>query len=99
MVAATPIKTVRPPNCSEDFYPAQAKRLNQQGSVVVKFCIGLNNKIDGPIEVTNSSGFPLLDEAAGKCVSGSGSFKAAIGPDNKPMHSCKEMKVTFKTLE
>jgi protein TonB len=98
IVAATPIKTVRLPSCGEDYYPAQAKRLNQTGSVIVKYCIGVNNKFDGPVEVTTSSGFPLLDEAAGKCLA-AGSFKAAIGPDGKPMRSCKEIKVTFKTLE
>jgi len=98
MVAATPIKTVRLPSCGEDYYPAQAKRLNQTGSAIVKYCVGVNNKIDGPVEVTTSSGFPLLDEAAGKCLN-AGSFKAAIGPDGKPMRSCKEIKVTFKTLE
>ena len=57
-VAATQAKTVRQPDCGEDYYPAQALRLNQQGSVVVKICVGANNKIDGPIEVLTSSGFP-----------------------------------------
>ena len=97
MVAATPIKTVRMPNCGEDYYPAQALRLNQQGSVVVKLCIGVNNKIDGPVEVVTSSGFPLLDEAAGKCV-GAGGYKAGI-VNGAPARTCKEMKVTFKPLE
>jgi protein TonB len=97
VVAATPIKTVRMPNCGEDYYPAQALRLNQQGSVVVKFCVGVNNKIDGPVEVVTSSGFPLLDDAAGKCV-GAGGYKAGI-VNGAPARTCKEMKVTFKPLE
>jgi protein TonB len=97
MVAATPIKTVRMPSCGEDYYPAQALRLNQQGSVVIKLCIGANNKIDGPVEVVTSSGFPLLDEAAGKCV-GAGAYKAGI-VNGAPARTCKEMKVTFKPLE
>ena len=97
MVAATPIKTVRMPNCGEDYYPAQALRLNQQGSAVVKLCIGVNNKIDGPVEIVTSSGFPLLDEAAGKCV-GAGGYKAGI-VNGQPARTCKEMKVTFKPLE
>ena len=97
IVAATPIKTVRLPNCGEDYYPAQALRLNQQGSVVVKFCVGVNNKLDGPVEVVNSSGFPLLDEAAGKCLS-AGTWKAGI-VEGKPARTCKDIKVTFKPLE
>jgi periplasmic protein TonB len=97
VVAATPIKTVRTPNCLEDYYPAQALRLNQQGSAIVKLCVGANNKIDGPVEVVTSSGFPLLDEAAGKCIA-SGSYKAGI-VNGQPARTCKEMKVTFKPLE
>ena len=97
VVAATPIKTVRMPSCGEDYYPAQALRLNQQGSVVVKLCVGPNNKIDGPVEVVTSSGFPLLDEAAGKCVA-AGSYKAGI-VSGQAARTCKEMKVTFKPLE
>ena len=96
-VAATPIKTVRQADCGEDYYPAQSLRLNQQGSVVVKFCVGPNNKIDGPMEVVTSSGFPALDEAAGKCLA-AGSYKAGT-VEGKPARSCKEIKVTFKPLE
>jgi TonB family protein len=97
MAAATPIKTVRMPSCGEDFYPAQALRLNQQGSAVVKLCVGPNNKIDGPVEIVTSSGFPLLDEAAGKCVA-AGSYKAGI-VNGQAARTCKEVKVTFKPLE
>ena len=96
-VAATQAKTVRQPDCGEDYYPAQALRLNQQGSVVVKICVGANNKIDGPIELVTSSGFPSLDEAAGKCLS-AGSYKAGT-IEGKPARTCKDMKVTFKPLE
>ncbi len=77
-VASTPVKTVRQADCGEDYYPPQALRLNQQGTVVMRFCVGANNKIDGPMEVLTSSGFPALDEAAGKCLA-AGSYKAGNG--------------------
>ena len=93
----TPIRTVRLPNCGEDYYPAQSLRLNQQGAVVVKFCIGANNKVDGPIEVVTSSGFPLIDEAAGKCIA-AGSYRAGT-VNGQPIRSCKELKVGFAPLE
>ena len=96
-VASTPVKTVRTPDCGEDYYPAQSLRLNQQGSVVVRFCVGVNNKIDGPMEVLTSSGFPALDEAAGKCLA-AGTYKAGT-VEGKPARSCKDIKVTFKPLE
>jgi TonB family protein len=97
VVAATPIRIVRMPNCGEDYYPAQAIRLNQHGSVVVKFCVGTDNKIDGAVEIVTSSGFPLLDDAAGQCV-GAGGYKAAI-VNGLPARTCREMKVAFNPLE
>jgi periplasmic protein TonB len=96
-VAATPVKTIRQPDCGEDYYPAQALRLNQQGSAVVRICVGPNNKIDGPIELVTSSGFPALDDAAGKCLA-AGGYKAGT-VEGKPVRACKEVKVTFKPLE
>jgi protein TonB len=93
-VPSTPIQTVRLPDCHEDYYPTQALRLQQEGSVTVRFCVGTDNKIDGALEILTSSGFPVLDEAAGKCLA-AGKFKAAIA-DGKPVRSCKPIKITYK---
>jgi len=94
IIASTPISTVQMPSCGEEYYPAQALRLDQRGSAVVKICVGVNNKIDRPVELVSTSGFPLLDEAATKCVA-AGRFKAG-SVEGKPTPSCKQMKVTFK---
>jgi periplasmic protein TonB len=93
-VPATPVTTVRLPECNEDYYPAQAKRLEQEGSVTVKVCVNAANKIEGAIEVVTSSGFPLLDEAAGKCIA-QGRYKAGT-VDGKPATTCKQLKLTYK---
>jgi protein TonB len=97
VVASTPIITVHAPDCGEEFYPSQARRLNQEGSAVVKVCVGANSKIDRAIELITSSGFPLLDEAAGKCMA-VGRFKAGT-VEGKPTASCKSYKVTFRQKE
>jgi periplasmic protein TonB len=94
VVASTQIQTVRLPDCHEDYYPSQALRLQQEGSVTVKFCVGADNKLDGALEVLTSSGFPVLDEAAGKCLA-AGRFKAAT-VEGKPVRSCKPIKITYK---
>lgn len=93
-VASTSIQTVRLPDCHEDYYPQQALRQQQEGSVTVKFCVGVDNKIDGALEVISSSGFPVLDEAAGKCLA-AGRFKAGT-VEGKPVRSCKPIKITYK---
>jgi periplasmic protein TonB len=97
VVASTPVKTVQQPDCGEDYYPPQALRLGQAGSAIVRVCVGVNNKIDGPIELLTSSGFPSLDEAAGKCMS-AGRFKAG-SVEGKPVRACKDYKVTFQPKE
>jgi len=85
--------TLRMPKCGEDFYPSQARRLKQRGSAIVRVCIGVNNAIDRPVEVVSSSGFPLLDEAATKCVS-AGHY-AAGAVNGVPAATCKEFRVTY----
>jgi len=98
IVASTPVKTVVQPNCGEDYYPAQELRQGHKGSAVVRVCVGVNNRIDGPVELVTSSGYPALDEAAAKCVSGGGRFKAGT-VEGKPARLCKDMKVTFDPKE
>ena len=93
-VAPVPPKTLQQPNCGEDYFPSQAKRLEQVGTVVVKYCIGVNNKLDGVVEVVTSSGYPLLDEAAGKCLA-AGRYKAGT-VDGQPARLCKNVKVTYE---
>jgi protein TonB len=44
-------------------YPAQARRLRQEGAVVLTLFISAEGRLDR-IEVTKSSGHRLLDEAA-----------------------------------
>ena len=97
IVAATPVKTVQQPDCGEDYFPPQELRQGHSGSAIVRVCVGVNNKIDGPIALINSSGFPALDEAAGKCMS-AGRFKAGT-VEGKPARACKDYKVTFKPKE
>lgn len=92
-VASTPIVTTRPADCHEDFYPSQAQRLNQEGAVIVNYCVGADGKFEGATLKT-SSGFPILDEAAGKCLAAA-RYKAAT-VEGKPVRSCKDARVTYK---
>jgi hypothetical protein len=87
------IMTIQLPDCGKGYYPSQALRLGQHGAAVVRVCIGIDNKISGPIELVTTSGFPMLDEAAAKCMA-TGRFKAGT-IEGKPVQSCKNYKVTF----
>ena len=75
---------MRLPDCHEDYYPSQALRLQQEGSVTVKFCVGVDNKIDGAVEVLTSSGFPVLDEAAGSEFGSAPGLRRSAYPVKRP---------------
>ncbi len=97
IVASTPVKTISLPSCGEDYYPAQELRQGHKGSAVVRFCVGANNRIDGAFEIITSSGYPALDEAAGKCIS-AGRYKAGT-VEGKATRVCKDIKVIFDPKE
>jgi protein TonB len=96
-VVIQPVRPVefRSPPDIDSYYPDQARRLEQQGSPIVHWCVLPNGKLDGEPEIKTGSGFDLLDQAALKLVRES-RYIAAKGPDGKPMRACKDLKVTFK---
>lgn len=87
------VRTIQMPDCGTDYYPSQALRQGHHGAVVVRVCIGINNMVDGPVELIKSSGFPSLDEAAGRCLA-AGRYMAGI-VNGAPARMCKDFKVTF----
>lgn len=94
MQPVKPIQFRSPPDI-DSYYPDQARRLEQTGSPIVRWCVNPDGKRDGEPTVVTSSGFELLDAAAIKLIR-EARYTAARGPDGKPMHSCKELKVTFR---
>ena len=99
VIASTPVKTMQVPDCRDEYYPPQAQRLGQEGTAVVRICFSSLGKVDKtiPVQVLTSSGFPLLDEATGKCMA-AGRFKAAT-VEGKPVPSCKDFRVKFQLKE
>jgi protein TonB len=77
----------------EPDYPTSARRLHQQGTVVLGLYINALGTLD-KIEVIKSSGYPLLDQAAMDAMKQSG-FHPAY-QDNTPVPSHAEVSVTFQ---
>jgi len=80
-------------SCEKPEYPSASKRLEEEGTVQLKFLVGVDGKvIESAIE--KSSGFRRLDEAAraglSKCQ-----FKPAT-LDGKPQQSWASMKYTWR---
>jgi len=81
--------------CQALDYPPMAKRLGEEGAVVLQFLIGEDGKVIES-KVASSSGHPRLDEAA---RSGLGSCQFKPGTvDGKPEKSWAAVKYNWKLL-
>jgi len=93
---APPVQTaavISASSCEKPEYPSASKRLEEEGTVQLKFLVGVDGKVmESAIE--KSSGFRRLDEAAraglSKCQ-----FKPAT-VDGKPQQSWASMKYTWR---
>lgn len=96
VVAATPVRVgavVNSANCEKPEYPSASRRLEEEGTVSLRFLVGVDGKVI-QAEVDKSSGFRRLDEAAraglAKCQ-----FKPAT-VDGKPEQAWASMKYTWR---
>ena len=78
---------------AEPIYPTEARRRHQQGIVVLELFINELGALD-KVEITKSSGFPLLDAAAIKAMHQS-QFDPAMNGEMK-IRSRAEATVTFR---
>ena len=93
---AAPVRTgavVNSAHCEKPDYPSASRRLEEEGTVSLRFLVGVDGKVL-QAEVEKSSGFRRLDEAAraglAKCQ-----FKPAT-LDGKPEQAWASMKYTWR---
>jgi protein TonB len=79
---------------SEEYYPASAKRLNQQGSPTVRACVGTNGRLAEAPTIAQSSGVPALDDGAIKLAK-AGRYIPGT-EDGKPVAACFTFRVKFE---
>ena len=81
---------------TQDFYPDKSRKLHEEGVTRVKACVDEYGKLTSKPVVTQSSGYPRLDEASIKLAkAGSGRYKPAT-QDGKPIAACFEFNVAWK---
>ena len=79
--------------CEKPEYPAIARQLNQQGTVALRFLVGVDGSVLESI-VDKTSGFELLDQAA---LSGLSKCKFSVAiKDGKPIQSWSSMRYTWR---
>ena len=93
-VADTPLRfqAVRP---SDDYYPPNAIRLDQQGTVIVRTCVDAAGRLAEAPRVVNGSRFRMLDEAAVAWAREALRFTPAT-KGGTAVSACKEFKVVFR---
>mgnify|MGYP000263991062 CR=1 FL=1 len=97
--APPPAAVVRTPavvnsaNCAKPEYPSASRRLEEEGTVSLRFLVGTDGKVIES-EVEKSSGYKRLDEAARAALSRC-QFRAAT-VDGKPEQGWATMKYTWR---
>ena len=93
-VAPATLAAGRNNNCASSYYPPLAVRLNHEGSTTLTVQIGADGSVKGT-NVSSSSGFPELDEAAQKCVEARWHFSPAT-QNGGPVESTKQYRIVWK---
>jgi TonB family protein len=86
-------KMVRPVN-PDDYYPSGSRRRQEQGSPVVRACVGPSGQLLREPVVTDTSGFPELDAAAIQVAKATRYAAGTINGTTVP-ESCIKFKVKF----
>jgi protein TonB len=80
---------------TEDYYPAGAKRLGQQGIAAIHVCVDGKGLLTAAPTLARTSGYGLLDEGALKLAkAGNGRYRATT-EDGQGVSSCYEYGVRF----
>lgn len=82
---------------TDDYYPPVSRRLDEEGTTVVRACTAPNGRVASLPTVAKSSGSPRLDEAAVKWAA-----HARYHPgtsDGRPIQSCTYFKVRFELTD
>ena len=80
-------------HCAKPDYPSASRRMEEEGTVTLKFLIGVDGKVM-QAEIEKTSGFTRLDEAARNALS-----KCQFRPgsvDGKPEQSWANIKYTWR---
>ncbi len=80
-------------SCAKPDYPSASRRLEEEGTVSLKFLIGADGRVL-QAEIEKTSGFPRLDEAARNALS-----KCQFRPgtiDGRPEQSWASIKYTWR---
>lgn len=81
---------------TEDYYPADARRLDEAGATVVGVCVDPRGRLTAAPTVVKSSGIGLIDEGALKLAgAGSGHYRPTT-ENGRPVSACYAFRISFQ---
>jgi TonB family protein len=86
------VDLTNPPHIGEAYYPAESKRLGEQGKCKVSVTVTAGGKIRN-IKLTESTGYPRLDQACIKAFVHGGLLPATV--DGKPIDMTIEIPIAW----
>lgn len=79
-----------------DYYPSDARRLEEAGNTVVSVCVDSRGRLAAAPTVVGSSGFKLIDQGALRLArAGSGHYRPTT-ENGQPVSSCYAFRITFQ---
>ncbi|HXC11138.1 MAG TPA: energy transducer TonB [Steroidobacteraceae bacterium] len=81
---------------TDDFYPPQSRRLDEQGIGTVQVCVDANGRLTADPRMLQGTGSARLDDGALKLArAGSGHYRATT-ENGRPVNSCYAFRVRFQ---
>lgn len=81
---------------TEDYYPAAARRLGEEGAAVVRVCVDASGQLTAPPTVLESSGLARIDAGALRLAqAGSGHYRPTT-ENGRPVSACYPFLIRFR---
>jgi TonB family protein len=80
----------------DDFYPALAKHMEEQGLATVRVCVDASGRLIADPTILQSTGSSRLDEGALKLARAGSSHYRATTEEGRPVNSCYPLRIRFQ---
>jgi protein TonB len=99
-VHVTPLRAIAngfPP--TDDYYPDASRRLGEQGTALVKLCIGAGGRVIGDPAIQRSSGSSRLDQAAIRYARATSGHFQPETRNGQPVTVCTALPIKFQLTD
>lgn len=96
----TPLRAISngfPP--TDDYYPDASRRLGEQGTALVKLCIGAGGRVVGDPTIQKSSGSSRLDQAALRYARATSGHFEPETRNGQPVTVCTALPIKFQLTD